>query len=205
MLRRRKSCYSRRKSTATSSNRKPRTRVPKLSILPWHLKRFTETVGNLPLDKITPQHIRDFILYQQDRGLAPHSVHPDYKMVSAFFRWCLSDEMPLDNPLDSIKAPRLPQLLPKGPTPEQVEVFLASLKKDTSLLGRRNYMIAMVLLDCGLRANETVNVTLKDVHRESSCVLIRHRKGGMQRPDTYHARRREAVNCADGRCPGFTS
>lgn len=153
-----------------------------IKMLRWHLKKFTDRVGDVALGKITPQHVRNFIIYQQGRGLAPHSVWTDYKVLSGFLNWCITEELLKNNPLQTVKPPRLPQLLPKVLAPEQVEQFLDRLRKDTSMTGRRNYVIAMVLLDCGLRANELVHLTLDDLHLDSSYLFVRIGKGGKQRP-----------------------
>ncbi len=149
--------------------------------LKWHLKKFIEHVGNLPVEKIGPKEVREFILYQQGRGLSPQSVHTDYAVLSSFFRWCITEGLVKTTPLETIKPPKLPQLLPKVLSPEQVEKFLSRLKKDTTMTGRRNLAMVMVFLDCGLRANELVNLKMDDVHLDASFILVRVAKGGKQR------------------------
>ena len=103
----------------------------------------------MPLEKVTTAEIREFTLFHQQPGLPGYSLHPSFKSLKAFFSETNREELVDHDPLERVKAPKLPQLLPKVLAPEQAEAFLKHLK-GTNLLGRRDNLNVIPLLDTGL-------------------------------------------------------
>lgn len=147
----------------------------------WNLKRFREWKGDVPLDGITTADLRQYLLIHQRRGLSGYSIYDIYKVLRAFLRWSLREQLITRNPIDLISPPKLPQLLPKVLEQEQVEKLLDSLKKVRTPLGRRNLLIVMTFLDCGLRVSELAQLQVGDVRLEESYITIMHGKGQKQR------------------------
>jgi site-specific recombinase XerD len=62
--------------------------------------------------------------------------------------------------------------LPKSLPPEQVESLLASCERST-VAGRRDYAILLLMVRLGLRAGEVVAMTLEDLDWEAGVVTVR--------------------------------
>ncbi len=87
-----------------AENQAPKT----LQTARWHLGKFTEWKGNISLEQVCPTDIRGFLIYQQQRGIAPHSVHQYYKIMHGFFNWCRAECIVEHDPFVTIKPPKLP-------------------------------------------------------------------------------------------------
>lgn len=153
-----------------------------LKMIEWHVGKFSQWLDVTSLDLITPQLFRAFLVAESQRGLSPHSVHAHYKVLAGFFRWCLREGLTLNDPLQNVKPPKLPQLLPHVLSLSQTESLLKLLRRDTtSKTGRRLLTIFVVMLTTGLRANELCQLELQDVHLESQFLIVRQGKGQKQR------------------------
>lgn len=152
-----------------------------ISGLEWDLNRFLMWKGDTPLEQVSAQDIRQYILYHQNRGLSAHSVHDVFKIVRAFFRWLIREELLERDPTRNMPAPKLPDILPKVLTEHQAEELLKYLKRNTTPLGRRNLVMLSLFLDSGLRASELTNLRMEDLNLEGSYLIVRKGKGQKDR------------------------
>jgi integrase/recombinase XerC/integrase/recombinase XerD len=95
--------------------------------------------------------------------------------VRSFLRHALGPARVPDVPL----GPRRRRRLPSVPKPDETDGLLAALETDDPL-GLRNRALFELVYSAGLRAQETVDLTLADVDFEQELVLVRG-KGGKQR------------------------
>jgi integrase/recombinase XerD len=93
----------------------------------------------------------------------------------------MREELIQHDPLQNVKPPKLPQLLPKVLSIEETDKLLKYLRRQNSPLGRRNYLITLTFLTTGLRANELCQLRIEDVHLDSQFILVQSGKGGKQR------------------------
>lgn len=147
----------------------------------WELGQFLLWKEDVSLDSIGAAQLREYLSFHQDRGLSDYSIHDKFKVLRAFFRWCLREELLARDPTASVARPRLPQLLPKVLTREQVISLVQRLQEDRSPVGVRNLTMIRLLLDCGFRASELTNLCVEDVHLEESYIVVAHGKGQKQR------------------------
>lgn len=151
----------------------------------WHTTKFVEwlKLQNISptLEGVTPQQFRAFLAHEQQRGLSPHSVHAHYKVISPLFRWAITEGLTENDPLQNVRPPKLPALLPKVLLFQHVEALLKVLRKNTTKMGRRSLLIVMTFLSCGLRANELCQLELGDIHLNAGFLVVREGKGGKQR------------------------
>ncbi len=148
----------------------------------WHLHRFILFEGDVDVERVTVEDVRAYIAQQRERGLKDHSVWGYYRYLKAFFRWCQREGIVARDLFATIPAPRLPQILPKVLTVEQVEQLFKQLKRDPSPRGKRNLVIFATFLDCGLRVNELANLKLNDVALGELYLMITRGKWKKQRP-----------------------
>lgn len=152
-----------------------------LQNLAWDLKRLTVLYGHLQIEEITTSTLREYLAFHQERGLAIHSLHAIYKDLSVFYSWCEREEVIAVSPLHRLRAPILPQVLPKVLSASQVTGILHYLKKQRTKVGKRNYTIVAMFLDTGLRVSELAQLTNNDVHLPNAFLVVRKGKGGKDR------------------------
>lgn len=63
-----------------AENKSPKT----LKTAQWHLGKFVSFSGDITLEQTDRTNIRNFLIHQQSRGLSPHSVHSNYKVLKIF-------------------------------------------------------------------------------------------------------------------------
>ena len=146
------------------------------------------------IDDIGAQEIRKFIHHLQTDvqagennprrpteacGLSPHTVAGYVRTLRAFFSWTVREGFLDEHPMKSVKTPKLPSLVMRFFTDEEVIRLLDALKQPT-VAGKRNYTMALLLLDTGIRVSELVNLQLKDVSLEGSYFKVRG-KGSKER------------------------
>jgi integrase/recombinase XerD len=101
-------------------------------------------------DKSIPSHLRNFFQFLFQSGRTAINLSPSVPSVAQRY------------------GARLPRYL----TPEQVEMLLAAIRRD-SAIGRRNYAMVLLLARLGLRATEVVAMQIDDVDWRNGEILIR--------------------------------
>jgi site-specific recombinase XerD len=131
--------------------------------------KFTAEAGVAFLGELHVDHARAWI---ESRGeLAPASRAGYVRTLRAWSTWC-HGEYELGDRLARLRAPRVPQRLPRLLSDEQIGALLGAAPRQTAY--------AIVLLwETGLRASEAVGVDLADIGLDG--ILVRHPKGGRER------------------------
>ena len=132
--------------------------------------------------EITPNIIRQYLLYLEDVGHNPGGVHAHFRTLRTFLNWWENEFEPdgWKNPIRKVKAPKL-AIEPLEPVElENVKAMLSTCEKGT-FFGERDKAILLALMDTGARAQEFVNINIEDVDLVTGAILIRHGKGGKPR------------------------
>jgi integrase/recombinase XerD len=144
-----------------------------------NLKVFTDFLDTQEIkliSQLTPNVIRDFLLILEERGHNAGGIHGFFRAVKAFLRWYWEEEEPdYPNPINKVKAPRVPVEAIEGVSLEQFEKLLDECGK--GFLGERDKAILKVLLDTGVRAEELCNIKLDDVNFIDNSIIIQQGKG----------------------------
>jgi integrase/recombinase XerD len=132
--------------------------------------------------EITPNFIRQYLLYLDDVGHNPGGVHAHFRTLRTFLNWW-EDEFEPDawkNPICKVKAPKL-AIQPLEPVElDVVRAMLHTCERGT-FFGVRDKAILLALLDTGVRAQEFININIDDVDTVRGAILIRQGKGGKPR------------------------
>jgi site-specific recombinase XerD len=174
--------------TSQTENKSPHT----LKIIKWDEDIFvkwligspvleTSEARDVQLETLTTDRIREFIEHEQNRGVSAHTVHQEYRVLRAFLRWCMREEILIIDPTVKIKPPRLPGLLPKALEPEQVRALLGYLQKNRTPKGKRDELMIHTLLGTGLEASDLLSLKVSSVLPEPSYILVRQGKGRKDR------------------------
>ena len=139
-----------------------------------YLDRFVTTIS-VPLLEQTKQGIIDFIT---SRTCNAGGKHAYFRVLRAFYIWCLSEELLDKSPMANLKAPKVPK--PLRPS--------LSLKDLTKLLNHssklRDKLILALLADTGLRLSELANINESDIDLPNRTIVV-WGKGARQRKVAY--------------------
>ena len=129
------------------------------------------------VNQLTPDVIRQYLIYLEDKGIKAGGVHARYRTLRAFLRWYDLEFEPTDfrNPLRKVKPPRV-DIEPLEPVPiEHVRAMLATCKAGR-FTNERDKVILLVLLDTGVRAGELLALDRQDVDTLTGDIVIRKSK-----------------------------
>lgn len=142
--------------------------------------RFCETQAVKQVSQITPSLIREFLLFLESKGNNPGGIATFYRSIKAFLRWYWEETEPdYPNPIDKVKAPRVPEKLLEPVSYQDVLAMMDTCHND--LIGRRDRAMMLFLLDSGVRASELLGIQLSEVDIVSGQVFIRKTKGSVPR------------------------
>lgn len=142
----------------------------------WVFTDFLENQEVKFISQITPSLLRDFLLLLEERGHNPGGIHSFYRVVKTFLRWYWEEEEPTyANPINKVKAPRVPVEAIEGISRDDFEKLLDECSND--FLGERDKAVLYTLYDTGVRASELTNILLDDANFIDNSILIRQGKG----------------------------
>jgi integrase/recombinase XerC len=131
--------------------------------------RFTLDAGLVSLSHLTVDHARSWL---ESRGaLAPVSKAGYVRVLRAWSVWC-SGEYELGDRLARLRAPRVPERIPRLLSDDEIGAMLAAAPAQTRF--------AIILLwETGVRASEATGIDLADLSELG--IIIRHPKGLRER------------------------
>lgn len=131
---------------------------------------------NVPLQEADRHTISAYIDYLQDRQLEAKTINCHLTAVRCFYAY-LKDEEELNivNPVGRGRSLRLGQPLPKHLRDQEVVTLFNAIKS------RRDLAMFMLMLRCGLRVAEVVDLTLDAVDLKRSRLYVNNGKGGKGR------------------------
>jgi len=137
---------------------------------------------------INQNHIRTFIWYLQTEARTPYkerllsqaTVQGYVRTLKAFYSWALREEYIANNPMVKIPVPRAINKLIETFTLEQITRLIAVCQQANGI-GYRNLAIILLILDCGLRVSELVNIKLEDLNLTEGQIRLRVTKGNRER------------------------
>jgi site-specific recombinase XerD len=140
------------------------------------------------VSQITANDLRLFFVSLQDNH-SPGGLLNIYASVRSFLRWVEAEEIMSEgwkNPVNKTRPPRVPLL--------QLEpAKLSDIEKLIEVSNRRNRAIFCVLLDCGCRSKELLQMDKSDLNILNGEILIRKSKNGKSRIVYFGRRTRKAI------------
>jgi len=148
--------------------------------------RFLEGEGHPPLLRsFSADSVRRYTVYLQERRvkfennplrrtegrLSSQSIFGYVATLGVFATWLAAEGYTRDNLLRGVPRPRKRKTAVSGLSREEIERLLSRVPKHT-LAGTRDRAILLTLLDCGLRASELCDLTLKEAHLEEGYLKV---------------------------------
>jgi integrase/recombinase XerD len=149
------------------------------------LKLLLDYCGAISVDRIsqiTPNMIRQFLVYLENTGHNPGGRHAAYRTLRTFLHW-YEEEAELEgwtNPIRNVKAPKIPTEVLEPVSYKTVAKMIEACRRGT-FTGDRDVAMLLCLLDTGARVTEFLNINLEDINQVQGNILIRHGKGGKPR------------------------
>lgn len=143
---------------------------------------FVRLHGDLPLDQVTPDQIRVWLIWlrsdQAEPGQPPArcmsggSVNTHYRMLKAFLTWCENEEYLKHSPARKVRRPSFEHTLPDVLTEREAVQLLESVRNDKDSNSFRDYCILLFFLDTGVRLAELANLRMDQVNLDSGYAKV---------------------------------
>ncbi|BAO05018.1 tyrosine recombinase XerC [Clostridium botulinum B str. Osaka05] len=144
------------------------------------------------IKSITLQDLFNFMYYlQNERNNGETSRARKVATLKSFFGF-LEKKIKLikENPARELETPKISKTRPVYLTIEECQRLLDAVK-DGSIREKRNYCIMIILLNCGLRISELLNLNLKDIQED--ILRVESGKGNKERFVCLNDITREAI------------
>ncbi|WP_034352880.1 tyrosine-type recombinase/integrase [Deinococcus phoenicis] len=113
---------------------------------------------------ISVTHLRAFVLWLEEQGLAAGGVHAHVRALKAFFGWAHREELLPRNPAQRLERPTLPNhRLPTVATEQVGQLLKAARATDQPL---RDVALILTLFDTGVRLAEVIGLRVADLQPE---------------------------------------
>ena len=142
-------------------------------------------------DEVGREQLEAFTADQLSR-FKPATASLRYRAIAQFFKWMAEEGEIEDNPFLRMKPPTVPE----NPVPVITEADLRRLLgacEGTGYDERRDSALIRLLVDCGVRCSELMNLTVEDVDRDQQVVFVVG-KGRRPRAVPYGKRTAQALD-----------
>jgi len=130
----------------------------------------------VPIEKVDRGTVLCFIDHLLNKRLSPKSINCYLDSLRSFYRYLQEEEqLEMGNPVKRGYALRLAKPLPRFLKDEEVEQLFESIEST------RDRAIFYMMLRCGLRVEEVVNLHLDDLDFRRGRVIVKCGKGGKGR------------------------
>jgi site-specific recombinase XerD len=143
-----------------------------------YLHRLKKFIGWLavPVEFTSLKEVKMYIDYLLDMRMAPRTINCHLSSIRGFFYYLDDEEgLSINNPVAPGLMLREPHPLPRYLHDSDLELFMKSVST------KRDRAIFMLMLRCGLRVQEVVNLTFDVIDYRRSQILVRAGKGNKDR------------------------
>ena len=127
--------------------------------------------GRTSLETMTRDDLSSFIEHEQDRGMQPNTVSTRLRLVYAFIRYLVDQEVVHPDLLKRKLRVKVPEALPRAIDREHVQQFLAVIEKP------RDRAMILVLLRTGMRIGELLATRMSELNlREKQIIIMEAQK-----------------------------
>jgi integrase/recombinase XerC len=137
------------------------------------LDRFASYVGGADWKHIDHLRIRGFLSHLYEHGLSKTSVARALAAVRSLYRWLAREGLVEQNPAALVATPRLPRVLPRVPTIEEMNTVLDGEMPKLASWAERDRLILELLYGCGIRNSELVGINQDDIGWSGETILVR--------------------------------
>jgi len=129
--------------------------------------RFLKQLG-MSVTDVGPQQIVEFLAPYSDRPFQRHGL---YRALKSLYRWLKKMRRILENPMEYIEAPKVPDKVLNVVTPEQVTVLIENA------VNTRDKAVIGIFADTGARRSEVCNIRVQDLDLEKKRIKVKGKAG----------------------------
>ena len=151
----------------------------------WYCENYEIPSG---IGEVTTQHLREFLAYLRDtdhrfnsncprakKPINSTTIQKYYRALSSLINFLIREEVLEYNPLVKIKVPKAEKKVIKALSSKEVNQIIKALPNTYE--GNRNKAIILILVDCGLRLGELLNLKLIDINMEQQLLKVDGKTG----------------------------
>ena len=128
--------------------------------------------SGISLDQITRVDVRLFLAQLKTNGCVATTIDAYFRSMRAFFnKMIVEGILQAPSPMAGMEAPKLPKLIPRTFTRDDIYKMM-SLFPHNTFLGIRNRTVLLIFMDTGIRLAEMASIQLADIDREFDLIKI---------------------------------
>jgi site-specific recombinase XerD len=127
--------------------------------------------GKAVLSDLDIESVREFIVHERERGMSPNTVQGKVRALKAFSSWLFREGYTPDNLLSCFKLPRVPVVLIKPLTAEEIDQLI-NYQNPLTAIGCRDITILVTMIDTGIRLSELCGLHFEDAHVEEGYLKV---------------------------------
>ena len=133
--------------------------------------RFLESSGISDPKAIGAIHLREFIYYLKDQGLAPSSIRRATSSLRSYFAFLLEEGILETDPSERLEAPRAGRELPEVLSVEEIQRILETPNQEHPMFWR-DRSILEVLYATGVRVSELLDLRLANLNLDEGFCTV---------------------------------
>jgi integrase/recombinase XerC len=137
------------------------------------LAEFGAYVGSRGWKQIDHVAVRGFLARLYEKGLGKTSVARSLAAVRSLYRWLAQEGVVDHNPAALVSTPKLPKILPRVPSIEELNSVLDGKMPEVAAFPERDRLMLELLYGCGIRNSELIGINLEDIRLTREAILIR--------------------------------
>ena len=137
------------------------------------LAEFGAYVGSRGWKQIDHVAVRGFLARLYEKGLGKTSVARSLAAVRSLYRWLAQEGVVDHNPAALVSTPKLPKILPRVPSIEELNSVLDGKMPEVAAFPERDRLMLELLYGCGVRNSELIGINLEDIRLSREAILIR--------------------------------
>ena len=136
------------------------------------LQQFLDT-HHLKLNPMTIalSNLQDFLKWIHEQGLSSRTQARIISGIKSFFKYCLIENLIVDDPSQLLESPRLGRRLPDTLSVEDINNLVNAIDLSKPE-GVRNKAMLETLYSCGLRVSELTGLKISNVHQDIGFVKV---------------------------------
>lgn len=140
--------------------------------------KFCSDLAITNISDVTADNIRQFLIFLDEKGHKPAGIHCYYRSVKTFLNWYEREAEPdgWRNPINKVKAPIVPLEPLDSVSIETIRAMVGTCNRGW-FTDARDKALLLVLLDTGMRLEETLSLNREDVDPINGTILVRSGKG----------------------------
>jgi integrase/recombinase XerC/integrase/recombinase XerD len=133
----------------------------------------------IDIEDVTYNTYENYIIFLRQKDISSVTIHSYSQSLKTFFGYCFKNGFLKENLFDLIKLPKYNKKAIQILSYVDIDRVLTYFDSN-SFIGSRNILIMVLMLDCGLRLNEVINLSLTDFKFDNNVILV-NGKGQKQR------------------------